>query len=783
MTCASKSWAEPATETTDGAVYYLLATPEDLAWFRDAVNATSADAAAPDINAKLTADIDLSGYESWTPIGQGTDATPNGYEGIFDGNGHSVTGYTVTAHVEVRGYENNSDVSGYTPRASGLFGFVSGTIRNLRASGTVSINEETTGIALCVGGIAGYLQTGQSLIENCSFYGNEESSVTVNSVDRTYAGGIVGHADTDGVALIGCSNESAGDISITMTAGNQSAVGGIIGMSGEKASIIDCVKSGSGNIVTNSPGRGVAGGVIGYAFYSVDNCVNSGAGNVTGISTSSSKVYAYAGGIVGYADDDSPVTNCSYSGSGNIEANSNFDGTYTSNCNAYTGGIAGSAYAGVQNCTNSGSGDITGSAGSSPYVGGIVGYAQKQPVTNCVMSGSGDIEANATVWNSYAGGIAGRSDLGVENCINIGTGDIASSTEASNKNACAAGITGAGNATECVMSGTGTISASAPNESNQLAGGLIATEGSSSDCAWNKTENSPEYANPGGTREDPNPTNEGVTVVKDVELDSAVVALSASISSNTMYVGADETITVSALPGDNGTINITDFSSSDDTIVAVSEGEYGTLVLTGVREGTATVTLSAEAEATDFSSLAGGESGGDVTSGDITSGDVTSGDVTAETKKVVLKNVSFTVTVSNVALEGISLPASVQMKAGDTQTINVTYTPGDATEKGVTWSSSNESVVTVTPAAEKGAATLRAVSAGTATVTATSDDGAHTAQCSVTVSAAETDTPDTPPPTPEQPQHSGGGGGGGCSAGFGALALLAFIPIVMRRKK
>ena len=33
------------------------------------------------------------------------------------------------------------------------------------------------------------------------------------------------------------------------------------------------------------------------------------------------------------------------------------------------------------------------------------------------------------------------------------------------------------------------------------------------------------------------------------------------------------------------------------------------------------------------------------------------------------------------------------------------------------------------------------------------------------------------------PQPSGGGGGGGCSAGFGALALLAVVPLFARRKK
>ena len=40
----------------------------------------------------------------------------------------------------------------------------------------------------------------------------------------------------------------------------------------------------------------------------------------------------------------------------------------------------------------------------------------------------------------------------------------------------------------------------------------------------------------------------------------------------------------------------------------------------------------------------------------------------------------------------------------------------------------------------------------------------------------------TPAPAPSAPQHSGGGSGG-CSAGFGALALLAAVPLLRMRKK
>ena len=47
---------------------------------------------------------------------------------------------------------------------------------------------------------------------------------------------------------------------------------------------------------------------------------------------------------------------------------------------------------------------------------------------------------------------------------------------------------------------------------------------------------------------------------------------------------------------------------------------------------------------------------------------------------------------------------------------------------------------------------------------------------------AAAEAPKAPEPEP-QPEQSGGGGGGGCSAGFGALALFAFVPLVLSRRK
>ncbi len=65
----------------DYAGYYAIADKEDLQAFAAKVNAGEND-----INAVLTADIDMTG-EDWTPIGD----TNDGYTGTFDGNGHKIS--------------------------------------------------------------------------------------------------------------------------------------------------------------------------------------------------------------------------------------------------------------------------------------------------------------------------------------------------------------------------------------------------------------------------------------------------------------------------------------------------------------------------------------------------------------------------------------------------------------------------------------------------------------------------------------------------------------------
>ena len=87
-----------------------------------------------------------------------------------------------------------------------------------------------------------------------------------------------------------------------------------------------------------------------------------------------------------------------------------------------------------------------------------------------------------------------------------------------------------------------------------------------------------------------------------------------------------------------------------------------------------------------------------------------------------------TVTVTGVTLNKNTLALTV----GGNETLTATIAPSNATNKAVTWSTSNAAIATVSNG------TVTAGAAGTANITVTTQDGGKTATCAVTVSASTT---------------------------------------------
>lgn len=90
-----------------------------------------------------------------------------------------------------------------------------------------------------------------------------------------------------------------------------------------------------------------------------------------------------------------------------------------------------------------------------------------------------------------------------------------------------------------------------------------------------------------------------------------------------------------------------------------------------------------------------------------------------------------TPTPSTVAVTGVSLDkSSADLSVGETLSLVATVSPSNASDKTVTWSSSNAEVASVT------AGTVKALKAGSATITVTTNSGSKTASCSIKVTEA-----------------------------------------------
>ena len=176
---------------------------------------------------------------------------------------------------------------------------------------------------------------------------------------------------------------------------------------------------GGGHQITNLKiGKREYGGLFGNVWgATIQNC------NVTGEVNG----YNYSGGIVGYANDNTHILNCSFQG--NVEGNGQdrggivgstsigcdvsgcfVTGTVTGgNC---VGGIAGNGVGTIKNCYALA--DVTAAGDNAGYnAGGIAGYAYGVTIENCYYSG--EVSASGS-----AGGIAGTAWGGtIQNCVSL----------------------------------------------------------------------------------------------------------------------------------------------------------------------------------------------------------------------------------------------------------------------------------------------------------------------------------------------------------------------------
>ena len=95
------------------------------------------------------------------------------------------------------------------------------------------------------------------------------------------------------------------------------------------------------------------------------------------------------------------------------------------------------------------------------------------------------------------------------------------------------------------------------------------------------------------------------------------------------------------------------------------------------------------------------------------------------------KSVTVTYKIASVSVTGVRLSKSVlSLAVGESETLVATVAPERATDRSVTWESSNKNVATVN---QNG--TVRAVAVGSAVIGVRTNDGGFTARCNLTVAA------------------------------------------------
>ena len=176
-----------------------------------------------------------------------------------------------------------------------------------------------------------------------------------------------------------------------------------------------------------------------------------------------------------------------------------------------------------------------------------------------------------------------------------------------------------------------------------------------------------------------------------------------------------------------GTIHVTSVSL-DKTSLELTEGGTGTLIATVEPNNATNRNVTWESSNTSVATV---DANGLVTAVSAGTATITA---TADGKSATC---TVTVTAATVPVTGVTMnKTSTSLYVGDTETLTATVAPDNATNRAVTWASSNPSVAKV----ENGVVT--ALACGTAVITATTQDGNHTATCAVTV------RPDIPPANP-----------------------------------
>lgn len=425
--CVNGIWEIPVVTTYAATVenentsegYVEIGTAEEFVAINDNLSG----------NYKLTKDIVLSGKVN-LPIGK--DAS-NPFVGILDGQGHCVKGVEIT-----------NDVTG---RYFGLFGYVSGEIRDLTVEGEIRTSNESK--TTYVGGFCGFLS---GTIKNCVNNVLVSTETTVSSstyeTPKLYLGGFAGCST--GRIENSVNNATIADSPTPIDYSEiLGYIGGLVGYN-ENGTVYSCSNNGYVKLLDNATNGDskvstyYLGGIAGYSSGTVTDCKNNESvavvngynrisltyrfvGGITGYSSGTVKnsaneadliaigAFLYVGGVV--ADNSGEITVCN--NIGDVNAKYLFDAKHTENRYlhyVYIAGIAGRSAGNISVSYNTGNICAEGTGTATEYTAGIAGYLSAS-VVNCYNIGG--IEGTAP-YKYYGGGIVGKASGEISKCYSMG---------------------------------------------------------------------------------------------------------------------------------------------------------------------------------------------------------------------------------------------------------------------------------------------------------------------------------------------------------------------------
>ena len=280
--------------------YYEIETAQQLGWLRDQVNAGNLNNHS-DFSAKLMNDITLT-EANWTPIGKGAYGG-NPYYGEFDGQGHKITGLSITqngkddmilglfgsvgksSYGEVKAKICNLTVEGevsatilptsnYNFAIAGVAAYSNGQVTLQRVISKVNVTcDSQNSNAYSAVAVAGLLANAQSsdVITECANYG------TITSTDVNNNGNVAG-------LVTGGWGSCSAKVEYSFNAGTITGADNVAGIVGQNAgSITACYNTGK---VTATKTGGKAGGLTAENgtitnAYSIGNAIGKKGGKIT----------------------------------------------------------------------------------------------------------------------------------------------------------------------------------------------------------------------------------------------------------------------------------------------------------------------------------------------------------------------------------------------------------------------------------------------------------------------------------------------------------------------